>query len=157
MFFKATKVKKIGAPPMHVPPEPFVVAGRSLDVVYRASTPVERSNSSHWVVCRFASFLYYSFGYPNHEALGAHPLAQFGLDRYEVFEVTNSPLIADFMKRNAIHHRHHDGIFSRDKHWVFTFQDETMDVVGAEPPTFEMIAAVTASDALAKSKSLSQS
>lgn len=61
------------------------------------------------------------------------------------------------MKRNAIHHRHHDGIFSRDKHWVFTFQDETMDVVGAEPPTFEMIAAVTASDALAKSKSLSQS
>jgi hypothetical protein len=130
---------------MAVPPEPLLIAERELSVVYRASATPEEEK---WVVARFPGFLHIRHGYPNDEALGAHPLAKHGLKFYDVFEVEHSPLIEELKQRNSIHPRHSDALFAKDRHWVFTFQDETLDVISSDAPTFEVVSAPSARDAL---------
>src|SRR4051812_17560780 len=117
MLFSAPKCTPIGAPSMAVPPEPLVVAGRGLQIVYRATPAGDEEDK--WVVARFANYLQFTHGYPNEEALGAHPLAKYGLKFYDVFEVQRSPLIEEIKKRNRIHPRHSDALFEKDRHWVF--------------------------------------
>jgi hypothetical protein len=146
MIFSAPKCTPIDAPSMAVPPEPLVVAEHDLMVVYRASP--EGDKKDQWVVARFEGYLQFTHGYPNDEALGAHPLAKYGLKFYDVFEVSHSPLIDELKKRNSVHPRHSDALFAKDRHWVFTFQDETLEVISRDAPTFEVVSAASASDAL---------
>jgi hypothetical protein len=148
MAVAVPKCTPIGAPMMAVPPEPLLLAEHELRVVYRASGSPE---DEKWVVVRFAGFLHLRHGYPNDEALGAHPLAKHGLKFYDVFEVEHSPLIEELKRRNAVHPRHSDALFAKDRHWVFTFQDETLDVISRDPPTFEIVSATSAREALRQS------
>jgi hypothetical protein len=150
MFSSAPKCRSIDAPAMSVPPEPCVLADRDLWIAYRAS--VELEEEEKWVLVHFRSFLHFRHGYPNEEALGAHPLAKHGLKFYDVFEVDRSPLIEELKQRNSIHPRHSDALFAKDRHWVFTFQDETLDVIGRDAPTFEVVSASSAADALQKKR-----
>ena len=122
-----------------------MVADRGLWVVYRASDDSEQEN---WVVVRFRNILHIRFGHPNDEVLPAHPLAKHGLTYYDVFEVVRSPLIEEIKKQNSIHPRHSDAMFSKDRHWVFTFQDETLEVISTDTPMFEVVSASSARDAL---------
>ena len=150
MFAATPKCRSIGAPAMAVPPEPLLVAEHALRIVYRASGG--SAEEEKWVVAKFSGFAHFRHGYPNAEALGAHPLAKHGLKFYDVFEVDHSPLIEEMKKRNRIHPRHSDDLFAKHRHWVFTFQDETLDVISRDAPTFEVVSATSASDALKNQK-----
>src|SRR5260221_268536 len=116
MFTTTPKCRPIGAPSMAVPPEPVLVMNRDLRIAYRSSP--ESDEEEKWVVVRFPSFLHVRHGYPNDEALEAHPLAKHGLKSYDVFEVERSPLIEEIKKRNSVHPRHTDALFAKDRHWV---------------------------------------
>lgn len=142
--------RQIDAPSMAVPPEPLLIADSELRVAYRASPALHEQEQ--WIVTSFARYLHISYGYPNDEALGAHPLAQFGLGFYGVFEVDNSPLVQDIDRRNAIHPRHAKGAFASIRHWIITFQDETLDVLSRDCPRFEVVNASTAAEALERQK-----
>ncbi|OCX53584.1 hypothetical protein BEL04_04630 [Mucilaginibacter sp. PPCGB 2223] len=83
------------------------------------------------------NFSIYKYGYPNDEALGAHPLAKFGLKWYSFFEVENSPWIEELKVANRVHHRHEDSLYKDRKHYTVTFKDVTLDVITSSP--FEVV------------------
>jgi len=88
------------------------------------------SESGSTAVLHFEGVLYYAMGYPNDEALNAHPLFAKGLGLYDFHVVENSPLIADLDRRNQVHERHVGGDYmKRFRHWIITFRDETLEVV----------------------------
>ena len=66
---------------------------------------------------------YCKYGGPNDEAHGGHPLAQYGLDVYGLFEVENSPWIEEMMTTNRIHPRHSDSLFADYRHYIACFKD----------------------------------
>ena len=81
-------------------------------------------------ILHFEGVLYYAMGYPNDEALNAHPLYAIGLGFYSFHVVENSPLIADLDRRNQVHERDVAGAYmKRFRHWIITFHDETLEVV----------------------------
>lgn len=70
------------------------------------------------------------YGHPNDEALHGHPLFRSGLEHYAVHRVSGSRLIAQLEARNAVHPRHRKPEFLLDKeHYIFTFQDATLEIV----------------------------
>jgi hypothetical protein len=86
--------------------------------------------SGSTAILHFEDVLYYAMGYPNDEALKAHPLYANGLGFYDFHLVENSPLIADLDLRNQVHERHVAGAYvKRFRHWIITFHDETLEVV----------------------------
>jgi len=77
----------------------------------------------------------FQFGSPNDEALEGHPLARSGLQRYRVHHVEHSPWIAELEKRNAVHPRHDRNTFLEHLvHYIFTFQDATLECIACEGP-----------------------
>ena len=74
-------------------------------------------------------FLIYKYGYPNDEAMGAHPMAKYGLGFYGLFEVKNSPWIIEIRNSNRIHPGHDDNMYSNYNHYVARFKDVTLDVI----------------------------
>ena len=88
------------------------------------------SESASTAILHFEGVLYYAMGYPNDEALNAHPLYAIGLGFYSFHVVENSPLIADLDRRNQVHERDVAGAYmKRFRHWIITFHDETLEVV----------------------------
>jgi len=81
---------------------------------------------------------WYQMGWPNDEVLHAHPLYRNGLKFYAVQEVSPSLQIARLKAGNSRHHKHHDGFFADSRHLIFTFKDETLEVV-CEGYTIERI------------------
>jgi len=91
------------------------------------------TSSDETAIVQFPLVKIFSFGAPNDEALGGHPLAKFGLRFYAVHRVDNSPLIAELERRNAVHPRHdRDRFLKGSVHYVFTFQDSTLECVVTE-------------------------
>ncbi|MCD5977790.1 hypothetical protein KDX36_11500 [Pseudomonas sp. CDFA 611] len=75
------------------------------------------------------------FGWPNDEALGGHPLIGLGLKQYQIHRIDNSPWLAELEQRNAIHPRRDKQLFVEDAiHYVFTFQDSTLECIVSEGP-----------------------
>ncbi len=68
------------------------------------------------------------YGSPNDEARGGHPLANYGLGSYGLFEVFNSPWIRDQMIANRVHHRHTDNLFEGERHFIACFKDVMLEV-----------------------------
>ncbi len=84
-------------------------------------------------VIHFPLIVKIQFGLPNDEALGGHPLIGLGLKYYQVHRIDNSPWLAELERRNAIHPRHDKQRFLKDAiHYVFTFQDSTLECVVIE-------------------------
>src|SRR6266481_4895007 len=89
--------------------------------------------SGHTAVLHFDGVLYYAMGYPNDEALNAHPLYANGLGFYGFYVIKDSPLIAELDRRNQIHKRHVAGSYiERFHHWIISFHDETLEVVAKD-------------------------
>jgi hypothetical protein len=88
-----------------------------------------RTDGDHHAVIRFPLCMFFMFGAPNDEALGGHPLAQVGLRHYSVHEVRESALAYELERRNAVHPRHDPASFANRRHYVFTFQDSTLECV----------------------------
>jgi hypothetical protein len=81
-------------------------------------------------ILRFEGVLQFRLGYPNDEALPGHPLASFGLKHYTAYLVGNSPLIAEIENQNRVHPAFKPGMYENFRHWIVTFHDETLEVVG---------------------------
>jgi hypothetical protein len=75
------------------------------------------------------NFKIYKFGYPNDEAIGAHPMTKFGLGFYGLFEVLNSPWTKKICEANRIHPRHEDRMFNDVRHYIARFKDVTLDIL----------------------------
>jgi len=116
-------------------------AGAPMPAVYSDETGLTcayvigatHSESGSTAILHFEGVLYYGMGYPNDEALRAHPLYENGLGLYDFHVVENSPLIADLDRRNQVHNRHVAGNYlKRFRHWIITFHDETLEVVASD-------------------------
>jgi hypothetical protein len=112
-------------------PQPEVVAEARIRADEHAPLVVRyRTADERVAVIRFPLCIYVVFGAPNDEALGGHPLSPLGLRAYAVHEVKNSSLVRMLEQRNAVHPRHDRAIYLKDKkHYVFTFQDSTLECV----------------------------
>jgi hypothetical protein len=103
--------------------EPRVLADdTTLSLMYR-------TDADRYAVVRFPLCTYLAFGAPNDEALGGHPLARAGLRHYAVHEVHGSALIRELERRNSVHPRHDPALYLDQRHFVFTFQDSTLECV----------------------------
>jgi hypothetical protein len=69
------------------------------------------------------------YGSPNDEARGGHPLSAHGLGFYGLYEVQNSPWIAELMRANRVHPMHRDSMYSDLKHYIACFKDVMLEVV----------------------------
>lgn len=95
----------------------------------------------------------FRFGSPNDDALGGHPLAQFGLKFYSVHRIENSPWLAELERRNAVHPNHDSSRFTADLvHYVFTFQDSTLECAVREGKFWAPTIKIFLSDEEAKSE-----
>ncbi len=74
--------------------------------------------------------LVYKYGYPNDEV--SHPLSQYGLGSYGLFQVINSPWVTELRDNNRQHDRHTDNSFSNYKHYVAKFKDVTLEVISTD-------------------------
>src|SRR5437868_2549931 len=107
--------------------EPRVWADES-SLLIRYRTADEKIAVVHFPLCS-----YLAFGAPNDEALGGHPLYSRGLQFYSVHEVVHSSLIEILERRNSVHPQHDPKSYLRDKkHYVFTFEDSTLECVVSE-------------------------
>lgn len=87
------------------------------------------TDGDRFAVVRFPLCTYFAFGAPNDEALGGHPLARVGLQYYAVHEVRGSALIRELERRNSVHPRHDRASYLDRRHFIFTFQDSTLECV----------------------------
>ena len=87
------------------------------------------SEADEVAVVEFESVRAHYFGPPNDEALNGHPLYQKGLRFYRVYEVQNSSWIRALERMNRVHPKHQSGMFSRYRHFIFTFHDTTLECV----------------------------
>ncbi len=75
----------------------------------------------------------FRFGSPNDEALIGHPLFNNGLKFYSVHIVKNSSWIKELERQNSVHPQHSKRDFLKDmNHYVFTFQDSTLECIVTE-------------------------
>jgi hypothetical protein len=84
------------------------------------------------------NFLIYKYGYPNDEAMGAHPMTKYGLGFYGLFEVLNSPWIIEIRDSNMIHPSHNDNMYNNYKHYIARFKDVTLDVICSKMEELQM-------------------
>jgi hypothetical protein len=117
---------------------PAMDAGAPMPAVYSDETGLTcgyvigatHPESGSTAILHFEGVLCYGMGYPNDEALDAHPLYENGLGFYGFHVVENSPSIADLVRRNQVHDRHVAGSYVKlFRHWIITFHDETLEVI----------------------------
>lgn len=101
-------------------------------------------------VLRFTNVTCSRFGYPNSEALSGHDLYKFGLRHYTLYEVGNSPWIAELTRGNEVHPRHTPNHFSEARHFVMTFEDSTLEVVAQTVALEALVEDQSVEDALRK-------
>ena len=81
---------------------------------------------------------------------GGHPLYKHGLRHYAFYEVEHSRLVDALMRQNRVHPRHSDYTWKAYRHWIATFHDETLEVVGDSVGVGPAIEARSGAEALAK-------
>ena len=96
-----------------------------------APVALENEAQEECAIVKFKQVSLFTYGYPNDEALGGHPLAKFGLNFYEFNIIKNSPKIKELREQNAISFPNYKSQ-SDSKHFVVTFQDKTLEVICQE-------------------------
>lgn len=120
---KRDRVQELGdvPAPSLASPDPIVLADEDTLVLAYVST-VDRATLVVFQQC-FASH----FGPPNDQAYATHLLPDRGLPPCGAFEVESSTWLRGLEARNRGHPRHDPGIFSRLRHWVWTFHDSVLE------------------------------
>jgi hypothetical protein len=82
-------------------------------------------------------------GGPNDEALGGHPLYEYGLKHYSIHRVENSPWLEELERQNSVHPQHSAIRFRASKvHYIFALKEETVECLVRDPtkqgPTVEI-------------------
>jgi hypothetical protein len=89
-------------------------------LLFNSSQPSDEKMRVPQVIVEFEGTSKTTFGLPNDEAIGGHPLWGRGLECYDAFEVVNSSWIAEEERRNR-------ESFPNSKfdcrHFIFTFHD----------------------------------
>ena len=86
--------------------------------------------SEEVAVVEFPVCVQLTYGQPNDEALQSHPLYGKGLKFYSVHRIHNSSKLAALERANSIHPQHDAATFIKNRHhYVFTFQDATLECV----------------------------
>src|SRR5206468_3850686 len=86
-------------------------------------------NDDNVAVVRFERCLALKGGVPNDEVLHGHPLYDKGLTFYAAHEVEHSSWIRDLIAISGVHRQFDPKTWTRMRHLIFTFQDETVEVV----------------------------
>ena len=141
-----------GAPQMDTgaPVPAICLRGNQLFVAYIVSKPQTDSDTEEYAVVRFDGVRQHTFGYPNDEALSGHPLFATGLKFYAFNEILFSPYLGDLGARNAVAFPGTESHFSGLRHWIVTFHDETLEVVGDSIAFVGAIGAESAAAAIAR-------
>jgi hypothetical protein len=72
-------------------------------------------------------------GGPNDEALGGHPLYEYGLKHYSIHRVENSPWLDELDRQNSAHPQHSSARFRASKvHYIFALKEETVECLVGE-------------------------
>ena len=144
----------------HDPPP--MEAGAPLPVLYASESSLvvayhvaDQSGDSERVAVLHFDATCHKFGAPNDEVLSGHPLYPFGLTFYEFHWVEKSPWIASLCKQNSVHHRHCDSAFESLSHWIITFHDSTLEVVGRAASVLGIYDSLTPEQALVRAISRS--
>jgi hypothetical protein len=101
--------------------------------ISNSDMPIERNNKEDRgvAVITFKNHLIYKFGYPNAEALQAHPYYTLGLEAYRLFEVVSSDWVEDIEQKNRVHPFHNPIRYKMYKHFLIAFEDSTFECVAA--------------------------
>ncbi len=145
MFKRRQKFREWkGAPQMDIgSPSPAIRASaETLTLAYR-------TQANEFAVVRFKDVHQHTFGYPNNEALGGHPVYSRELNFYAFNEVVDSPYLKELDRRNAVNFPHSTASFTELKHWFVPFHDETLEVVGGTPEFVDTIGTSSALEAIA--------
>jgi len=122
--------------------------GSDLFVAYLVS---DSENDDEYAIVKFKGVLQFTFGYPNDEALVAHPLYKNGLKFYSFNEIENSPAVNELDARNASVFPNSKGMYcSKFRHWVATFHDETLEVIGSSIDLIGQFSACSSEKAIIK-------
>ena len=124
------------------------ISDSGLFVAYIVSEPSLDGNLENYAVVQFSNVLQHTFGYPNDEALGMHPLYQSGLTFYAFNEVLNSPYVADLANRNEKQFPGSKDHYLKFRHWIVTFHDETLEVIGLSAKVIGSIGATSGAAAI---------
>ena len=128
-------------------PQPEVVAEAQIHADEHALLVRYNTAGNKVAVIRLPLCYYSVFGAPNDEAIGGHPLRNKGLELYSVHEVTNSSLVQMLEPRNSVHPRHDRRAFlANKKHYIFTFQDSTLECVAIESEGFKPTVSIVATE-----------
>ena len=131
-------------------PAPTVFGdGRELYVAYWARNPEFPSYNSgasfdhpgfrqNVAMLKFNA-ISFRFGYPNEEALAGHPLHKYGLNWYGFHIVENSPWIEELATQNKVHSMNDPAGWRKLLHWIITFHDETLEVVGRHASVLPLV------------------
>jgi hypothetical protein len=113
----------------------FVVFYLNLhDPIFGGADPRSRGpRGDHGIgVVEFKTATSVKMGSPNDEVLQGHPLWGSGLELYQAHEVRNSAWIKELMDVNRVHSEFRESHWSRKRHFVLTFHDETVECVAHE-------------------------
>ncbi|WP_395005392.1 hypothetical protein [Undibacterium sp.] len=109
------------------------VNGRELFISYLiAPVALQTEDQDECGVVKFGGVSVFTYGYPNDEALPGHPLIGFGLEYYSFNVIENSPRIEEMKKQNAVRFPDSGWLWDKRKHFIVTFQDDTLEVVCSE-------------------------
>lgn len=133
-------------------PQPFVVSSeeRTLVGFHAAEQAGGAADRLSVTVAELVTCTSVKFGFPNDEVLHGHPLFDAGLDYYQLHEVGNSSWLRDLRAIEAVHDRAPAVPFEKERHFVLTFQDSTLEAIatdirciGSYPSRAEALSAMT--------------
>ncbi len=90
---------------------------------------IEAPSKEEYAVVVFRGITQFTFGYPNDEILGEHPLYPLGISFYAFNIIENSPYLHELGRRNATVFPGSENHFIKRKHFLVSFHDETLEVV----------------------------
>ena len=134
-------------------PHVELLAGRTLLCAYIVSEATHVSGSlEEFAIVAFRGVSQFTFGYPNDEALGSHPLYHTGLAFYAFNRIDASPYLKELGRRNAEAFPGSEGFWTSKQHYIVTFHDETLEVICSGAEFLGRVAAENAINAITQIK-----
>lgn len=113
---------------------------------------ISQASSEEYAIVAFRGTTQFTFGYPNDEALGAHPLFKYGVSFYAFNKIENSPYLVELGKRNAKEFPGTEELMMEKQHYLASFHDETLEVVCDNLEFIGRVKAESGDDAINKIK-----
>lgn len=125
------KLVQIDVPDMDpgVPAPRLITDGFRTAVVYRALTGHEWDKTVAAVEFKNVHLL--KFGYPNDEGVVSHPLYDYDLHVYRLYEVHDSPWIEDYVQTLHVTHSP-ETEFPGLRHFIWVFHEDTLELICKE-------------------------